>query len=135
MAGGDTSVLNVMNSQMRRIDLFCKLVSPLAIALVDGISTRVAIQTIFCTNAASVAIEYALVARTYAALPVLALRVRPDDNASLDNGAPPMTSEGTLSSALSPQPQHRCFQTRAHPLEGASQIADLIARLDAMGAH
>src|SRR5437763_1676450 len=101
MAGGDTSVLNIMNSQMRRIDLFCKLVSPLAIALVDGISTSVAIQTIFWTNAASVAIEYALMARTYAALPVLALRVRPDDNASLDNGAPPMTSEGTLSSALS----------------------------------
>lgn len=105
MAGDNESVLKIMNSQMRRIDLFCKLISPLAIALIDGASTKLAIQTIFWTNAASVAVEYALIARTYGAIPALASRVRPDDDATLDNGAPAMTGEGKLSAALS-QCQH-----------------------------
>ena len=46
-----------MNSQMRRIDLFCKLVSPLAIALVDGVSTKVAILTVLASNVASIALQ------------------------------------------------------------------------------
>jgi iron-regulated transporter 1 len=60
-----------MNSQMRRIDLFCKLASPLAIALVDGVSTEVAILAVLASNAASVAVEYALIAMTYQAVPAL----------------------------------------------------------------
>jgi solute carrier family 40 (iron-regulated transporter), member 1 len=89
-----------MNSQMRRIDLFCKLVSPLAIALMDGASTKIAIQAIFWTSAASVAIEYALIARAYGVIPALAWRVRPDDHASLDNSEPTVTGESKLSGAL-----------------------------------
>ena len=47
-----------LNSQMRRIDLFCKLAGPLIIALINGISTRLGIIIIFALNVTSVAIEY-----------------------------------------------------------------------------
>ncbi len=60
-----------MNSQMRRIDLFCKLVSPLAIALIHGFSAKIAIMVTLATNLASVLVEYALVAWTYKSVPSL----------------------------------------------------------------
>jgi iron-regulated transporter 1 len=47
-----------MNSQMRRIDLICKLLGPFAIGLVDGISTELAILVTFAMNAVSLAPEY-----------------------------------------------------------------------------
>jgi iron-regulated transporter 1 len=71
IAGDDESVLRNMNSQMRRIDLFCKLASPLTIALIDGVSTKIAILVIWASNVASVAVEYALIAMTYHAVPAL----------------------------------------------------------------
>ncbi|KAG6830995.1 hypothetical protein H0H92_013467 [Tricholoma furcatifolium] len=43
MANNTPLDLAVLNSQMRRIDLFCKLMGPLIIALIDGISTQIAI--------------------------------------------------------------------------------------------
>ena len=51
---------------MRRIDLFCKLVGPLVIALVDGISTTVAIWVILATNASSIMVEYYAIAKVEA---------------------------------------------------------------------
>lgn len=48
---------------MRRIDLFCKLVAPLAIALVDGVSTKAAILFTLASNVISVMIEYFAIAR------------------------------------------------------------------------
>ena len=89
-----------MNSQMRRIDLFCKLVSPLTIALIDGISTKVAILTILCSNVASVAVEYALIARTYRAVPALASRARAEDSSSLQDDCQSSTSGQTFSGCL-----------------------------------
>ena len=89
-----------MNSQMRRIDLFCKLVSPLAIALIDSVSTKIAIQTILWTNVASIAVEYVLIAMTYSAIPALASRVQPDDNASMENSAPTRTGGQGISEVL-----------------------------------
>lgn len=71
ISDGDETVLRQINSQMRRIDLFCKLVSPLVIALVDGFSTEVAILATLVMNAASVTLEYVLIARVYAAFPSL----------------------------------------------------------------
>ena len=53
----------VLNPQMRRIDLFCKLVGPLAISLVDGISTGLAVQVTVVMNLASVAVEYYAIAK------------------------------------------------------------------------
>ena len=49
-----------INSQMPRIDLFCKLVGPLAISLIDGVSTRAAIITAFRMSIAPVVAESSL---------------------------------------------------------------------------
>lgn len=60
-----------MNAQMRRIDLLCKLLGPLFIALIDGYSTKVAIIVNFAMNAGSVVIEYFAIARVYHKVPEL----------------------------------------------------------------
>ena len=54
---------------MRRIDLICKLLGPLSIALIDGISTEVAIAVNFGMNVLSVGIEYFAIARVRTGLP------------------------------------------------------------------
>ncbi|KAI5203678.1 hypothetical protein E4T39_04047 [Aureobasidium subglaciale] len=86
--------LQELNSQMRRIDLFCKLVGPLAIALVDGFSTSIAILVTFCMTAASVFIEYYAIARVY--YQVDDLQIRPthshDSNINNDDSAPATAS-------------------------------------------
>ena len=48
---------------MRRIDLICKLVGPLFIALIDGISTKAAILTNLGMNVVSVGVEYFSIAK------------------------------------------------------------------------
>jgi len=48
---------------MRRIDLICKLIGPLFIALINGVSTEVAIIVNFSMNVASVVVEYNTIAR------------------------------------------------------------------------
>ncbi|KAG6834293.1 hypothetical protein H0H93_010645, partial [Arthromyces matolae] len=55
--------LRDLNSQMRRIDLFCKLIAPLAIALIDGISTEAAIISCLTLSALSIGVEYFAIAR------------------------------------------------------------------------
>ncbi|KZM28035.1 uncharacterized protein EKO05_0003774 [Ascochyta rabiei] len=60
-----------LNSAMRRIDLICKLIAPLAIGLLDGYSTRLAIWIVFGQNAISVLAEYFAIAQVYAAVPEL----------------------------------------------------------------
>ena len=67
--------LEELNSQMRRIDLVCKLVGPLAISLVDGYSTMMAIAAVLGTNSLSALTEYFAIARVYQMVP--ALRARP----------------------------------------------------------
>ena len=81
--------LEVLNSQMRRIDLLCKLVGPLAIALVDGYSTIIAIGVVTGMNASSTLVEYFAIAKVYYMLP--ALRERPDvsDHTSCDPAGVP----------------------------------------------
>jgi solute carrier family 40 (iron-regulated transporter), member 1 len=56
-------ILAALNSQMRRIDLFCKLAGPLVIALINGISTKLGIVVIFALNITSVFIEYWAIAQ------------------------------------------------------------------------
>ena len=77
--------LEVLNSQMRRIDLVCKLVGPLAIALVDGFSTIIAIVAVLGMNTSSVLIEYFAIARVYHMIP--ALWTRPDASNEVDNAS------------------------------------------------
>lgn len=71
VAGTDEARLATMNAQMRRIDLFCKLVAPLAISLVDSYSTQVAALVTAALSIASVSVEYFAIARVYQAVPAL----------------------------------------------------------------
>ncbi|KAI5370427.1 putative ferroportin-1, MFS transporter superfamily [Septoria linicola] len=64
-------IAHVLNSQMRRIDLFCKLFGPLAVALLDGYSTKVAVIVTGSLTTASVLLEYFTVARVYNVVPAL----------------------------------------------------------------
>lgn len=68
---GNPEVLQVMNAQMRRIDLLCKLFGPLFIAMIDAYSSRVAIIVNFAMNAASIVVEYFAIARVYYEVPKL----------------------------------------------------------------
>ena len=63
--------LESFNSQMRRIDLACKLLGPLCIAFIDNISTVTAIIAVFVTNCLFVFIEYFSIARVYRQVPAL----------------------------------------------------------------
>jgi hypothetical protein len=53
---------------MRRIDLFCKLVAPVVISLVDGLSTNVAVWTVLGVNVLCVFIEYIAIAQVSSSL-------------------------------------------------------------------
>ncbi|KFY28471.1 hypothetical protein V491_00447 [Pseudogymnoascus sp. VKM F-3775] len=68
VAGDDQAALRVINAQMRRIDLICKLIGPLFISL---ISTKAAILINLGMNVASVAIEYFAIAQVYYEMPEL----------------------------------------------------------------
>ena len=58
VAGDCEAPLRSMNSQMRRIDLVCKLVGPFVISILDGFSTKLAIEVNFGMNVASILVEY-----------------------------------------------------------------------------
>ena len=58
IADRSEAALRGMNSQMRRIDLICKLVGPFLISIFDGFSTILAIEVTFGMNVISVVIEY-----------------------------------------------------------------------------
>ena len=67
-----------MNSQMRRIDLICKLLGPFFIALINGISIETAIIVNLGLNCVSVVIEYFSIAevrrtfRSHVLIPLIA---------------------------------------------------------------
>ncbi|EME87965.1 uncharacterized protein MYCFIDRAFT_12962, partial [Pseudocercospora fijiensis CIRAD86] len=65
IAAGHEQLLTLMNAQMRRIDLCCKLIGPLAIAFVDAASPRVAILATGVMTATSVLVEYFTIAMVY----------------------------------------------------------------------
>ncbi|KAK8069094.1 Ferroporti-1 [Apiospora phragmitis] len=65
IADNDEAVLRSLNAQMRRIDLLCKLLGPLFIALLVGISTEFAIWVNLGMSLMSVVFEYFAIARVY----------------------------------------------------------------------
>lgn len=101
MAEKDPAVLRILNAQMRRIDLICKLLGPLFIALLDGYSTQVAILVNLGMNVASVVVEYFAIARVYYQV----------DGLQQPKGAPTQTSIGDDSSERS---QGRATDLLAH---------------------
>jgi solute carrier family 40 (iron-regulated transporter), member 1 len=48
---------------MRRIDLLCKLMGPLAISLIDGFSTKLAILVTLGLSVVSIGVEYFAIAQ------------------------------------------------------------------------
>ncbi|KAI9371836.1 Ferroporti-1 [Aspergillus egyptiacus] len=61
-----------LNASMRRIDLFCKLIAPVVVSLLDGLlSTKVAIWIVLGFNATVVLIEYFAIAQVYNSVPQL----------------------------------------------------------------
>ncbi|KAF4200185.1 hypothetical protein CNMCM8927_003821 [Aspergillus lentulus] len=79
-----------LNASMRRIDLFCKLVAPVVISLVDGLSTKVAVWTVLGGNVLCVFIEYIAIAQVYEAIPELVrtASVPTDDGSGAVENAP-----------------------------------------------
>ncbi|PVI00807.1 hypothetical protein DM02DRAFT_707097 [Periconia macrospinosa] len=61
----------LLNARMRRIDLFCKLLGPLVISLVNGASTIVAIWVALGMNCSSVLVEYFTIATVFKKVPAL----------------------------------------------------------------
>ena len=61
---------------MRRIDLFCKLVAPLAVSLMDTASSTVAILAVGGITVISVPVEYLAIAAVYKAVPALQVSER-----------------------------------------------------------
>ncbi len=55
---GNQAAQRAMNARMRRIDLFCKLLGPLTVALIATASVPVAVYTAMGMNLASVFVEY-----------------------------------------------------------------------------
>ncbi|KAK8143672.1 hypothetical protein G3M48_006896 [Beauveria asiatica] len=67
----DDAWRRVINARMRRIDLLCKLLGPLAISIIATVSTRFAIGATLVMNAASVFFEYGCIANVYKSVPAL----------------------------------------------------------------
>lgn len=78
-----------LNASMRRIDLFCKLLAPVVISVVDGLSTKVAIWTVLVVNVSCVVVEYIAIAQVLSPKSrddriLTALRfIRPSQNSSV----------------------------------------------------
>jgi len=87
-----------LNSSMRRIDLVCKLIAPLAVSLVDAYSTKVAICVILGQNMVSVVFEYFAIAQVFYAVPELAHRTasasQEGDGPLSESDSDPATSRG-----------------------------------------
>ncbi|KAG8625654.1 hypothetical protein KVT40_006055 [Elsinoe batatas] len=71
VAAGSAEDLRAMNSTMRRIDLTCKLIAPLMIALIHGWSAKVGYLATFAIALLSVPAEYLLIARVHKSCPAL----------------------------------------------------------------
>ncbi|KAL1695777.1 Ferroporti-1 [Schizophyllum commune] len=92
--------LRVLNAQMRRIDLFCKLAGPFLISIVDGVSTEVAILVNLGMNLASILVEYFAIARVYQCVPALQQPKIPPPSSPTSDNSPIGRPSRTLTSAL-----------------------------------
>lgn len=97
VAQGNEIALRSLNAQMLRIDLICKLLGPLFIALIDGVSTEVAIIVNFAMNIASVGIEYFAIARIYHEVPMLQ---EPKSRPSIDQADVPTSRKSKTKSVI-----------------------------------
>ncbi|KAF2839140.1 hypothetical protein M501DRAFT_1024162 [Patellaria atrata CBS 101060] len=71
IAEDNKAARRIMNARMRRIDLFCKLLGPLAISLINGASPIAAIWVTLGMNTLSISIEYICITRVFKMVPAL----------------------------------------------------------------
>ncbi|KAF2500349.1 iron-regulated transporter [Lophium mytilinum] len=112
IAEGHEPTLRELNSQMRRIDLICKLAGPFFIAVLDGISTEIAIITNLALNVASILVEYYAIAKVYNTTPALQ-EPRNGRNASsvTETNSPQITLQRCKSGILAVARQIRAYLT------------------------
>ena len=111
VAGNDELLLTTMNSQMRCIDLVCKLMGPFIIAVIDGFSTEVAILVNLAMNLASVVLEYYAIARVYNAVPALHRSTRTSSApATVSLQATIKHSLSTMTTSLATYLRHPAFR-------------------------
>ncbi|KAJ5757626.1 uncharacterized protein N7511_006320 [Penicillium nucicola] len=91
-----------LNASMRRIDLFCKLLAPVFISLVDSLKTKYAIWTVFGLNCASVAVEYMAIAQVYRAVPALKKQITASNTLDADD----QSHESNQNIGTSPSTNH-----------------------------
>ncbi|KAJ5496647.1 hypothetical protein N7463_008634 [Penicillium fimorum] len=86
-----------LNASMRRIDLICKLLAPVFISLIDSISTRYAIWTVFTLNTTAVLVEYMAIAQVYQSVPALTKThaIPQADDITNESAAPDQNPSGT----------------------------------------
>jgi len=83
-----------LNATVRRIDLTCKLLAPIAVALIDAYWTTAAIWTVLVINTGSAFVEYITIAQVYTKIPELAFKqlssgdeAEPDQNSGVLMGS------------------------------------------------
>ncbi|KAK3904041.1 Ferroporti-1 [Staphylotrichum tortipilum] len=81
---GNETARRTMNARMRRIDLFCKLLGPLAVALIATASVPVAVYITLGMNLASVFVEYICVERVYRMVPALHRQINAPPSSQVD---------------------------------------------------
>ncbi|OPB41530.1 iron transporter [Trichoderma guizhouense] len=99
---GNPDALQVMNAQMRRIDLLCKLFGPLFIAMIDAQSSQVAMIANFAMNAATLPIEYFTIARVYFDIPELQRTKIPLQRSIISQEEPSRSSKSLYNTIYKP---------------------------------
>ena len=64
----------ILNATVRRIDLICKLLAPVAVALIDAYWTTTAIWAVLVMNTCSAFVEHFAIAQVYSRIPELAVK-------------------------------------------------------------
>ncbi|KAH8897266.1 hypothetical protein GQ53DRAFT_818538 [Thozetella sp. PMI_491] len=85
---GREEARRTMNARMRRIDLFCKLLGPLAVALIAAASAQIAVYCTISMNLASVLVECLCIEKVYDMVPSLCRPPRHQDHTTIRDQAP-----------------------------------------------
>ncbi|KAH6626611.1 Ferroporti-1 [Chaetomium sp. MPI-SDFR-AT-0129] len=80
---GNEAARRMMNARMRRIDLFCKLLGPLTIALIAAASVPAAVCSTLGMNLASVLVEYLCIETVFRRVPALRRSTSPSNHQQL----------------------------------------------------
>ncbi|KAJ4418753.1 hypothetical protein N0V85_001308 [Neurospora sp. IMI 360204] len=89
---GNEDARRKMNARMRRIDLFCKLLGPLTVALIAAASVKAAVYATLGMNLASVMVEYLCIETVFRRVPGLG-RPSPSDE-SVGQSLEPLSMDG-----------------------------------------